>query len=92
MYPSFLKAKVIKEKGNCKKHEGGKSRGYGFVSFSNGLDMIKALKEKNGKYCGNRPMKISKGKHEDRSIKHVRKKERERKKARKVAGGGHFLF
>lgn len=53
-YPSFQKAKVIKDK------KSGKSKGYGFVSFMEAEDFAKALREMNGKYIGNRPCKITK--------------------------------
>lgn len=42
-YPSFLKAKVIRDK------KSSKSKGYGFVSFGDPKDFMKALKEMNGK-------------------------------------------
>ena len=42
MYPSFQKAKVIREHGSKK------SRGYGFVSFLDAADFAKAFREKNG--------------------------------------------
>ncbi|CAN6672526.1 protein Nam8p [Trichomonascus vanleenenianus] len=35
------------------------SRGYGFVRFSDELQMQRALAEMQGFYCGNRPMRIS---------------------------------
>eukprot|EP00010_Vexillifera_abyssalis_P000992 CAMPEP_0201557858 /NCGR_PEP_ID=MMETSP0173_2-20130828/64298_1 /ASSEMBLY_ACC=CAM_ASM_000268 /TAXON_ID=218659 /ORGANISM="Vexillifera sp., Strain DIVA3 564/2" /LENGTH=268 /DNA_ID=CAMNT_0047970923 /DNA_START=67 /DNA_END=870 /DNA_ORIENTATION=- len=54
-YPSFAKAKVIREKS-------GKSRGYGFVSLLDPNDFVNALQEMNGKYCGNHPMKLTKSK------------------------------
>lgn len=41
-YPSFKKAKVIRDK------KTGKPKGYGFVSFSNVDDFIAAMKEMNG--------------------------------------------
>lgn len=37
----------------------GLSRGYGFVRFSDEADQQTALKEMQGQYCGNRPMRIS---------------------------------
>ncbi|KAH0692530.1 hypothetical protein KY285_019627 [Solanum tuberosum] len=40
----------------------GKTRGYGFVSFSNSLDRAAALTEMNGKYVGNRPIILRKSK------------------------------
>jgi hypothetical protein len=36
-----------------------KSMGYGFVSFKDPWDMTKALREMQGKYIGNRPVKVS---------------------------------
>lgn len=45
-YPSFLRAKVIKDS------RSGKSKGYGFVSLKEGTDFIKAMKEMNGEAGG----------------------------------------
>ena len=42
-YPSFSRARVIKDKRT------GKSKGYGFVSLSNVDDFINAMKEMNGR-------------------------------------------
>lgn len=53
-YPSFNMARVIRDKWT------GKTRGYGFVSFANASDLAAALKEMNGKYVGNRPIKLRK--------------------------------
>lgn len=64
-YPSFAKAKVIRDKRN------GKSRGYGFISFLDPQDFLRALKEMQGKYVGNRPIKLKKSKWKDR-VKHVK--------------------
>lgn len=41
-FPSFVKAKVIRDK------RSNKSRGYGFVSFKDPLDFTRAIKEMNG--------------------------------------------
>lgn len=41
-YPSFVKAKVIRDK------KTNKSRGYGFVSFKDPQDFSRAMKEMNG--------------------------------------------
>lgn len=43
-YPSFVKAKVIRDKRT------NKTKGYGFVSFKDPQDFIKAMREMNGKY------------------------------------------
>ncbi|KAL5207508.1 hypothetical protein ABZP36_031943 [Zizania latifolia] len=53
-YPSFSMARVIRDKWT------GKTKGYGFVSFTNASDLAAALKEMNGKYVGNRPIKLRK--------------------------------
>jgi RNA recognition motif-containing protein len=42
-YPSFQKAKVVRDKRSTK------SKGYGFVSFRDPNDFVKAMKEMNGK-------------------------------------------
>lgn len=41
-YPSIVKARVVKDKHT------GKSKGFGFVSFKNPNDFVRALKEMNG--------------------------------------------
>lgn len=60
-YPSFARSRVIRDKRTMK------TRGYGFVSFLNPNDYLRAFKEMNGKYVGNRPIKILKGKWAERS-------------------------
>ena len=42
-YSTFQKAKVVRDK------RSGKSRGYGFVSFKDSQDYIRAMREMNGK-------------------------------------------
>lgn len=61
-YPSFRKARVIRDK------RSGKTRGYGFVSFTDPNDFVKALKEMNGKYIGNRPCKLRKSSWKERNM------------------------
>ncbi|CAH2318304.1 RNA-binding 42 [Pelobates cultripes] len=73
-YPSFLKAKVIRDKRT------GKTKGYGFVSFKDPNDYVRAMREMNGKYVGSRPIKLRKSMWKDRNIDIVRKKQREKKK------------
>ncbi|XP_010524919.1 PREDICTED: RNA-binding protein 42-like isoform X2 [Tarenaya hassleriana] len=60
-FPSFNMAKVIRDKRT------GKTKGYGFVSFSNIADLAAALKEMNGKYVGNRPIKLRKSNWRERT-------------------------
>ncbi|XP_060212586.1 uncharacterized protein LOC132640142 [Lycium barbarum] len=59
-FPSFNMARVVREKWT------GKTKGFGFVSFSNPSDLAVALKEMNGKYVGNRPVQLRKSKWKDR--------------------------
>nr|CDS32791.1 RNA binding protein 42 [Hymenolepis microstoma] len=73
-YPSFRKAKVIIDKRT------GKSRGYGFVSFSDPNDFTRAMREMNGKYVGNRPIKLKKSDWKSRQLETFKKKEKEKRK------------
>jgi RNA recognition motif-containing protein len=73
-YPSFLKAKIVRDKHTKK------SKGFGFVSFKDPHDFMNALKEMNGKYIGSRPVKLRKSTWKERNIDVVRKKEREKQK------------
>lgn len=60
-YPSFSRARVVRKKD-------GKGKGYGFVSFADPEDFLKAWKEQDGKYIGSRPCRIKKA---DDSVKVV---------------------
>ncbi|KAJ3376584.1 hypothetical protein HDU92_000167 [Lobulomyces angularis] len=59
---NVVKAKVIRDKKTLK------SKGYGFVSFSDPMNFVAALKEMNGKYVGNRPVKLRKSNWEERNV------------------------
>ncbi|KAK0537869.1 hypothetical protein OC842_001469 [Tilletia horrida] len=61
-YPTFVKAKVIRKKSDDK------SKGYGFVSFSDPEDFLKAWKEMDGKYVGSRPIRLKKADHNVRPV------------------------
>lgn len=52
-YTSFQKARVIRDRLS------GKAK-FGFVAFSDPEDFLKAWKEMDGKYVGNRPIKLKK--------------------------------
>lgn len=56
-YPSFLKAKVVRQL------KTGKSKGYGFVSIGSEGDYIRAMSEMNGKYVGKKPITLKKSSH-----------------------------
>ncbi|XP_065644901.1 RNA-binding protein 42 [Hydra vulgaris] len=73
-YPSLLRAKIVRDKKTKK------TKGYGFVSFKDPQDYLKAMREMNGKYVGNRPIKLRKSSWKERNIGQARKKEKEKKK------------
>jgi len=60
-YSSLDKSRVIRD------HRSGKSKGYGFVSFCEPEDFLKAIREMNGKYIGSRPVKLRKSTWADRA-------------------------
>ncbi|EIW76146.1 RNA-binding domain-containing protein [Coniophora puteana RWD-64-598 SS2] len=61
-YTSFQKARVIRDRLSQKAK-------YGFVAFSDPEDFLKAWKEMDGKYVGNRPVKLKKA--DDNAIRPV---------------------
>ncbi|KAJ8316247.1 hypothetical protein KUTeg_006261 [Tegillarca granosa] len=73
-YGTFVKAKVIRDKRT------NKTKGFGFASFKDPNDFARAMREMNGKYVGNRPIKLRKSTWKDRNIEIVRKKEKEKKR------------
>ncbi|KAK1267758.1 Polyadenylate-binding protein RBP47B' [Acorus gramineus] len=52
-YPSVRGAKVVTDPTT------GRSKGYGFVKFSDEMERNRAMTEMNGVYCSTRPMRIS---------------------------------
>lgn len=71
-YPSFQRARVVRDKRT------GKSKGFGFVSFREPADFIRAMKEMDGRYVGSRPIKLRKSTWRQRSLDVVKKKEKEK--------------
>eukprot|EP01071_Lankesteria_metandrocarpae_P001334 Lankesteria_metandrocarpae@DN1479_c0_g1_i1.p1 len=61
-YKTYNRARVVRDKRT------GKSRGYGFVSFGDPHDMLKALTEMDRKYVGNRPIRVLKSRWKDREV------------------------
>jgi RNA recognition motif-containing protein len=61
-FASLDKAKVIRDKIT------GKSKGYGFVSLLDPIEFLRALKEMNGSYIGNRPCKLKKSNWKQRNL------------------------
>ncbi|PAV21187.1 RNA-binding domain-containing [Pyrrhoderma noxium] len=72
-YTSFTKARVIKDRLSQKVK-------YGFVAFSDPEDFLRAWKEMNGKYVGNRPIKLRKADNNIRPVEigHRKAKQLER--------------
>ena len=67
-YPTFQKARVLRDKRT------GKTKGYGFISFKEADDYIKSMREMNGKYVGNRPIRLKKSNWKDRNIENSKSK------------------
>ncbi|XP_059470325.1 RNA-binding protein 42 isoform X2 [Neocloeon triangulifer] len=71
-YPSFQRARVIRDK------RSNKTKGFGFVSYKDPQDFIRAMKEMNGRYVGSRPIKLRKSCWKTRNLEVVRKKDKEK--------------
>ena len=74
-YSSVQKARVIREKRTQK------SKGYGFISFSDGDDYFKAAREMQGKYIGSHPILLRRANTEVKPVS-------VNKNQRKNHGGG----
>jgi hypothetical protein len=61
-YTSIVKTKVIRDRRTTK------SKGYGFVSFRDADDYLKAFKEMQGKYIGSHPVLIKKSNTEIKAV------------------------
>ena len=53
-YPSVARVRIIKDK------KSDKSKGYGFVAFADGREFLRALKEMQGRWIGNRQCQVKK--------------------------------
>jgi len=61
------------------------TKGFGFVSFLDPFDCARALKEMNGKYIGNRPVKLRKSVWDRRAFTPNNKKKRKKGKGKESA-------
>jgi hypothetical protein len=61
-WPSLQKARVVRDKRTTK------SKGYGFVSFSDGDDFFQAAREMQGKYIGSHPVLIRRSTTEIKAV------------------------
>ncbi|KAJ6782848.1 hypothetical protein PWT90_02847 [Aphanocladium album] len=84
-WPSVQRARVIRDKRNSK------SKGYGFVSFSDADDFFQAAKEMNNKYINNRPVTVRKANTEIKvtNAKDKNRNNNNRNKNKSGSGGGH---
>ncbi|EGX90649.1 RNP domain protein [Cordyceps militaris CM01] len=81
-WPSVQRARVIRDKRTTK------SKGYGFVSFSDADDFFQAAKEMNNKYIQNRPVVVRKANTEIK-VTSAKDKNRNHKNRNKSGSGGH---
>jgi hypothetical protein len=78
-YASIVKSKVVRDRRTTK------SKGYGFVSFRDADDYLKAFKDMQGKYIGSHPILIKKSNTE---IKAVDPKKNQHNKGKNNKFGG----
>jgi hypothetical protein len=78
-WPSVQKARVIRDKRTTK------SKGYGFVSFSDGDDFFQAARDMQGKYIGSHPVLLRRSTTE---IKAVTPKDKRHGKGKNKGKGG----
>jgi RNA recognition motif-containing protein len=83
-WPSVQKARVVRDKRTTK------SKGFGFVSFSDGDEFFQAAREMQGKYIGSHPVLIKRSTTEIKAVvpKDNKKGKNNRNKG-KGGGGGH---
>ena len=58
-YPSIQRTRIIRD------HLTGASKSYGFASFAEPMEMVRAMREKDGKFLGNRQLQIKKAKKDE---------------------------
>src|SRR5271156_4153184 len=80
-YPSVQKARVVRDKRTTK------SRGYGFVSFSDGDEYFQAARDMQGKYIGSHPVLLRRSTTEVRPTA-VQSKGNKHSKGKGGFGGG----
>lgn len=80
-WPSVQKARVIRDKRTTK------SKGYGFVSFSDGDEFFQAARDMQGKYIGSHPVLLRRSTTEIKAV--TPRDQRLGKGKNKGKGGGH---
>lgn len=81
-YPSVQKARVVRDKRTTK------SKGYGFVSFSDGDEYFAAGRDMQGKYIGSHPVLLKRSNTEVRAAPANEGKNKHGKGGKGGAGGG----
>jgi len=81
-YGSVQKARVVRDKRTTK------SKGYGFVSFSNGDDYFQAAKDMQGKYIGSHPVLIKRSTTEIKATAPPDRRKKHGKGGKGSKGGG----
>lgn len=81
-WTSVQKARVIRDKRTMK------SKGYGFVSFSDGDEFFQAAREMQGKYIGSHPVLLRRSTTEIKAVT-PRDKKGKNNKGKHGKGGGH---
>lgn len=61
-YPSLTNHRVVKDR------KSGRSKGYGFLAFSDSDEYVRAMREMNGKYVGSKPVKLTRSSWKDRNV------------------------
>lgn len=82
-WPSVQKARVVRDKRTTK------SKGFGFVSFSDGDDFFQAARDMQGKYIGSHPVLIKRSTTEIKAVTPRDNKNKKGKGGNKGKGNGH---
>ena len=81
-FPSVQKARVVRDKRSTK------SKGYGFVSFSDGDEYFRAARDMQGKYIGSHPVLLRRSTTEIRPVAPKDNKRGKGKYGKGTGGGG----
>ena len=81
-WPSVQKARVVRDKRTSK------SKGFGFVSFSDGDDFFRAAREMQGKYIGSHPVLIKRSTTEIKAVVPRDKRKGKNQKGKGKGGDG----
>lgn len=81
-WPSVQKARVVRDKRTTK------SKGFGFVSFSDGDDFFQAAREMQGKYIGSHPVLIKRSTTEIKAVVPKDNRKGKYNKGKNGKGGG----